>query len=92
MIATARGEFFADLLTTWRSLFRVDFPMRQALRIRVEFKPSRLSTQYLRSAYELVAPVVQRVVEQPVEDDTRSASGRRSATTSRTSKRRRAGI
>jgi hypothetical protein len=63
MIAATLRGFSADFLTVSDRLFRVEFPMRQSLRIRVEFVPSRLSTQHLRSAYELVAPVVRRTVE-----------------------------
>ena len=63
LIAGHCVDRLADFLTILALLSRVDFPMRQSLRIRVEFVPSRLSTQHLRSAYELVAPIVRRVVE-----------------------------
>jgi hypothetical protein len=65
MIAGLSAQFSADFLTVAGSIFRVEFPMRLSLRIRVEFSPSRLSTQHLRSAYELVAPVVRRATEAP---------------------------
>ena len=36
--------------------------MRRRLRLQVVFAPARLSADHLRSAYELVVPVVQREV------------------------------
>jgi hypothetical protein len=38
--------------------------MRRQLRIRVEFAPTRLSTEYLKRAYEVVVPVARRVTSQ----------------------------
>lgn len=55
------GAVFVALLALAVVLPRVKFPMRPSLRIRIEFEPSRLSTSYLRSAYEQAAPVVRRV-------------------------------
>ena len=36
--------------------------MRRALEIRVAFSPTRLSEEYLRSAYEVVTPLIERAV------------------------------
>ena len=59
----ASQDIFAVLLALVIALLRVESPMRSSLRVRVEFEPSRLSTEYLRSAYELAVPVVRRVVK-----------------------------
>lgn len=56
------GDVFAVLLATSALLPRVEFPMRRSLRIRTEFEPTRLSAEYLRSAYEMTAPVARRVI------------------------------
>lgn len=53
---------FAVFLTILAQLSRVVVRMRPSLRIRVDFAPSRLSAQHLRSAYEFVAPLTRRVV------------------------------
>lgn len=76
MIAPGVWARFADFLTNSRQLFRVVFPMRQSLRIRVEFVPSRLSTQYLRSAYDLVAPIVRRAVVERAAERCATSSAR----------------
>lgn len=77
------------LLAHLKALPRVESPMRPSLRIRVEFEPSRLSMGYLRSAYELSAPVVRRVVkEQSVArvGESNRTTPVRSSTRARTSK------
>ena len=53
-----------DFLTCIRRLLNVGFPMRRSLRFRVEFAPTRLSREHLRSAYEVIAPVARRVVRE----------------------------
>jgi hypothetical protein len=37
-------------------------PMRRGIEIRESFVPTRLSATYLRGAYEVVSPVVERIV------------------------------
>jgi len=64
MIGGTSVQFSADFLTVSGSISRVEFPMRLSLRIRVQFSSSRLSTQHLRSAYELVAPVARRAIDE----------------------------
>jgi len=57
--------------------------MRRALRIRVAFAPTRLSSDHLKRAYELVAPVSRRAVapaEVPISLEGRSGPERSSAT------------
>jgi hypothetical protein len=67
MISGARGWFVtAVFLTCALYLLNVRFPMRRSLRIRIEFAPSRLSTQHLHIAYEVVAPVTRRAVREPI--------------------------
>ncbi len=63
LIVWADRGVFVVLLALVILLLRVEYPMRSSLRIRVQFEPSRLSMGYLRSAYELTAPVVRRVVK-----------------------------
>jgi hypothetical protein len=41
--------------------------MRRRLHIQVVFEPARLSADHLRSAYELVVPIVRRDVRASVE-------------------------
>lgn len=77
MNAGISAQFSADFLTVSGLLSRVEFPMRPSLRIRVEFSSSRLSTQHLRSAYELVAPVVRRAVEEPGAEHANERGARR---------------
>jgi len=43
---------------------RVCQTMRRKLEIRVAFRPTRLSDEHLRCAYEVLTPVVERVVSE----------------------------
>jgi hypothetical protein len=58
-------------------------PMRREMQIRVAFEPTRLSAEYLRRAYEIVLPLVERTVTKaaenaaPPEGRTRSVAQRR---------------
>lgn len=80
MIAGVSRQFSADFLTVLDSLSRVELPMRPSLRIRVEFLSSRLSTQHLRSAYELVAPIVRRAIDEQRAERANARSDMRRAT------------
>jgi hypothetical protein len=55
----------------------VSLPMRRGLEIRVAFSPTRLSADQLRTAYEVVTPMSERVVVP--EDDV--AAGERDVVT-----------
>ena len=52
--------------------------MRRLLRLQVVFEPDRLSVDHLRSAYELVVPIVRREVrsESMVHDQQRRGRSR----------------
>jgi hypothetical protein len=58
----------AVFLTRFPQLPELVLPMRRLLPIRVEFATTRLSTQHLRTAYDLVTPIARRVVRASNED------------------------
>jgi hypothetical protein len=68
------GDISAVLLAPLAVLPRVAFPMRRSLRIRTEFEPTRLSAEYLRSAYEMTVPIARRVVNVASTDDERDVA------------------
>jgi hypothetical protein len=69
----------ASFSGSWTCVLRAS-GMRRRLSIHVVFAPARLSADHLRSAYELVVPVVQREVhadgEAGAEDPTSKSCGR----------------
>ena len=58
--------------------------MRRSFVLRVAFSPTRLSTEHLREAYEVVTPVSERAVavaeQQETQQEVRPLAGRRRAT------------
>lgn len=74
MIVGAVGAVSAALLAPLAVLLSVEFPMRRSLRIRTEFEPTRLSAEYLRSAYEMTVPIARRVVNVASTDDERDVA------------------
>lgn len=69
IIVGVTGNIFTVLLAPLAVLPRVEFPMRRSLRIRTEYEPTRLSAEYLRSAYEMTVPIARRVINVASPDD-----------------------